>query len=69
MALSDINEKGGPWSCVGLVPSVVGCWSRSGGREWVNGYESTLIETNGCGERADVGWQDCEDVTENGDIN
>jgi hypothetical protein len=53
IALSDINGRGYPWSCGGLVTRVRGCWSN--GAEGVSWWRSTLIEEKRRPERADMG--------------
>ena len=55
MALSDINGKEGPLSCGGFMPQymqMLECW---GGRGWLGGWVSTLIEAKGREKREVVG--------------
>ena len=39
MALSGINEKGGPWSCEGLMPQCRGMPGPGSGSGWVSKQE------------------------------
>jgi len=47
MALSDINERRGPWPCEGSMHSCRGMPRWGDGREFVGGWGNTLIEVRG----------------------
>jgi hypothetical protein len=64
MALSDINGRGGPWSCGCLMPLCRGMLEQWGGR---NGWVSTLMYAKG-GGRERCGMGVCGGVTGKWDI-
>ena len=48
--MSDIYGRGGPWSCVGLITQVGGCWRGEAGEgEWVREHPHRGIGNGGEG--------------------
>ena len=59
MALSDINEIGGTWSCIDLMPQLGGCWDHGAGDGWwVEEYLGRGKEEGGKGRCGMGVWRD-----------